>query len=184
MAATHYGQCQVLPRLRYLEVNEGMVRVKRVYEAPEPTDGARFLVERLWPRGMKKESLHMEGWLKDAAPSVALRQWFGHNPAKWDEFRLRYFAELAENPEGLRPLFDAIKRGNVTLLYSAHDALHNNALALKKYLEEHMEGNMGGHEESPRSLDQNKTIINVRSGESAPEGQSKGLELFRTPAPR
>lgn len=174
MTATLVGQCQDLPGLKWLEVNEDMVRVKRVYEALESTDGARFLVERLWPRGIKKESLHMEGWLKDAAPSVALRQWFGHSPAKWDEFRRRYFAELAQNQEGLRPLSDAVKKGNVTLLYSAHDALHNNALALKEYLEEHVEGNMGGHEESPRSLDQNKTIISVRSGESAPEAQSKG----------
>jgi uncharacterized protein YeaO (DUF488 family) len=116
-----------------------MLKVKRVYEAPGSTDGARFLVGRLWPRGLKKESLQMDGWLKDVAPSDTMRQWFGHDPAKWNEFRSRYFAELGDNPQGLRLLLDATKKGNVTLLYSAHDTLHNNALALKEYLEERAE---------------------------------------------
>jgi len=116
-----------------------MLKVKRVYEALESSDGARFLVERLWPRGMKKESLHMDGWLKDVAPSDTLRQWFGHDPVKWDEFKSRYFAELGKNPKVFQPLLDAARRGNVTLLCSAHDTLHNNALALKEYLEEHLE---------------------------------------------
>ena len=113
-----------------------MLKVKRVYEAPEPSDGARFLVERLWPRGMKKESLHMDGWLKEVAPSGALRRWFGHDPVKWKEFKSRYFAELSNKPEALRLLLDAARKGDVTLLYSAHDVVHNNALALKEYLEE------------------------------------------------
>jgi uncharacterized protein YeaO (DUF488 family) len=116
-----------------------MLKVKRVYDALEPSDGARFLVERLWPRGLKKELLQMDGWLRDVAPSSALRQWFGHNPAKWDEFRRLYFAELGDNPQGLRLLLDAAKKGDVTLLYSAHDTSHNNALALKEYLEERLE---------------------------------------------
>jgi len=116
-----------------------MVMVKRVYEAPEPSDGARFLVDRIWPRGLKKESLHMDGWLKDVAPSYTLRQWFGHDPARWDEFKIRYFAELSKNQRGLQPLFDAAQRGNVTLLYSAHDTLHNNALALKEYVDANSE---------------------------------------------
>ena len=112
-----------------------MVRVKRVYEPPESADGVRFLVERLWPRGMKKESLQMQAWLKEVAPSDALRRWFGHDPAKWDEFRRRYFAELDGKPDALQPILEAAGHGKVTLLYSAHDTEHNNAVALKSYLE-------------------------------------------------
>ena len=79
-----------------------MLKVKHVYEPLESTDGARFLVERLWPRGMRKEHLHLDGWLKDAAPSDPLRKWFGHDPAKWDEFKSRYFDELGKNPMATR----------------------------------------------------------------------------------
>jgi len=111
-----------------------MIRAKRVYEPPGADEGTRFLVERLWPRGMRKESLHMEGWLKDVAPSDALRRWFGHDPAKWIEFRDRYFAELDGEPDAIQPIVEAARRGNVTLLYSAHDTEHNNAVALKEYL--------------------------------------------------
>ena len=112
-----------------------MIKVKRVYEPSGSGDGTRFLVERLWPRGMKKESLHMEAWLKDVAPSNDLRRWFGHDPAKWTEFERRYFAELDARPEALQPIIEAADRGDVTLLYSAHDTEHNNAVALKKYIE-------------------------------------------------
>ncbi len=112
-----------------------MISVKRVYEPPETDDGVRFLVERLWPRGVKKESLEMADWLKDAAPSSALRIWFGHDPAKWDEFRGRYFAELDARPEAVRPLLDAARQGKVTLLCSSRDTEYNNAVALKSYLE-------------------------------------------------
>jgi uncharacterized protein YeaO (DUF488 family) len=112
-----------------------MIRVQRVYEPAEANDGARFLVERLWPRGIKKEKLKMDAWLKDIAPSTELRKWFGHEPAKWSEFRRRYFAELAKHPEALKPIRQAARRGNVTLLYSARDEEHNNALALKEYLQ-------------------------------------------------
>ena len=108
---------------------------KRVYEPPAPGDGARFLVERLWPRGIKKADLPLEGWCKDAAPSTALRRWFAHDPAKWPEFERRYRAELDDNPEGWRPLLEAARRGPVTLLYSAHDTGHNSAVVLKAYLE-------------------------------------------------
>ncbi len=110
--------------------------MKRAYEAAEPEDGARFLVERLWPRGMKKEALHMDAWLKDVAPSDGLRRWFGHDPSKWTEFRKRYFEELESKPEAIRPILEAGRLGNVTLLYSAHDTEHNNAVALKDYLAE------------------------------------------------
>jgi len=115
-----------------------MICVKRVYDAPATDDGARFLVERLWPRGMKKEALHMDGWPKDVAPSDALRRWFGHDPAKWAEFRRRYTVELDDNRAAWEPILEAARQGNVTLLYSAHDVEHNNALALKAYLEERL----------------------------------------------
>lgn len=112
-----------------------MIAIKRAYEPAEPRDGARFLVERLWPRGVKKQDLRVEAWLKDAAPSTELRKWFGHDPEKWDAFKRRYFAELDANPEAWRPLAERGRRGHVTLVYSAHDEQHNNALALKQYLE-------------------------------------------------
>ncbi len=113
-----------------------MIRVKRVYEQPEAGDGKRFLVERLWPRGMKKEDLKMDDWVKEVAPSDTLRRWFGHDPAKWKEFRLRYFTELKENPDSWKPLLEEARHGTVTLLYSAHDQEHNNAVALKAFLED------------------------------------------------
>ncbi len=112
-----------------------MIAIKRVYDRPEPSDGTRFLVERLWPRGVKKDTLRLDGWLKEVAPSDALRRWFGHDPAKWQEFQRRYCAELASNPEAWQPILEAAQRGNVTLLYSARDAEHNNALALKDCVE-------------------------------------------------
>lgn len=90
---------------------------------------------RLWPRGIKKESLPLDGWLKDVAPSDALRRWFKHDPQKWREFRRRYVAELNSKPESWRPLLDVARHGVLTLLYSARDEEHNNALVLKEYLE-------------------------------------------------
>ncbi len=109
--------------------------VKRVYEPTAPEDGARFLVERLWPRGLKKEALHARGWLKDVAPSDGLRRWFHHDPAKWGEFEKRYFEELDRNPGAVEPLRMAARHEPVTLLYSSHDQEHNNAVALREYLE-------------------------------------------------
>jgi len=111
-----------------------MIALKRAYEKPEPDDGIRFLVERLWPRGIKKTELRIDGWLKDAAPSNELRRWFAHDPEKWEEFQRRYFAELDVQTEALKPIRDAARHGRVTLIYSAHDTEHNNALALKRYL--------------------------------------------------
>ena len=113
-----------------------MIHLKRVYEASGPRDGARFLVERLWPRGIRKAELSMDGWLKDAAQSTELRQWFAHDPAKWAEFRKKYVAELKKNPEAWQPILTAARRGAVTLLYSSHDAEHNNAVALKHFLDQ------------------------------------------------
>lgn len=115
-----------------------MIRVKRVYDSPEAGDGTRFLVERLWPRGMKKESLRMDAWLKEVAPSDALRRWFGHDPAKWEEFQRRYRAELDAKPQAWRPILEAARLGAVTLLFSARDVEHNNAVTLKAYLEKRL----------------------------------------------
>jgi uncharacterized protein YeaO (DUF488 family) len=112
-----------------------MVLLKRAYEPAHAGDGRRFLVERLWPRGVKKDSLRIMGWLREVAPSTELRQWFGHDPAKWNEFRRRYFAEPDTHREALQPLRDAERQGKVTLVYSSHDQEHNNAVALKEYLE-------------------------------------------------
>lgn len=112
-----------------------MIRVKRTYAPPEPEDGPRFLVDRLWPRGMKKESLQVSEWLKEVAPSDDLRHWFGHDPAKWEEFCRRYNTELAANSEAWHSLLDTGRKQDITLLYSAHDNDHNNAMALKSFLE-------------------------------------------------
>jgi uncharacterized protein YeaO (DUF488 family) len=111
-----------------------MIRVKRTYDPPARGDGWRVLVERLWPRGIKKEALAADAWLKEVAPSTELRKWFGHRPERWDEFRRRYREELKENPDAWRPIADASRRGAVTLLYRAHDTAHNGALVLRDYL--------------------------------------------------
>lgn len=121
-----------------------MIRVERVYDTAgdgNPSSRARhhrFLVERLWPRGIKKENLPMEAWLKDAAPSQGLRKWFSHDPAKWEEFQRRYRRELDDHPEAWQPLLEAARKGDVILLYSAKDIEHNNAIALKEYLQKHL----------------------------------------------
>ncbi len=111
-----------------------MIALKRAYEPASRTDGRRFLVERLWPRGVRK-TLPLDAWLKDAGPSTELRKWFGHDPAKWDEFRRRYCRELDRRPEAWRPILSAARRGPVTLVYSSRDTEHNNAVALREYLE-------------------------------------------------
>lgn len=112
-----------------------MIQIKRVYEPEAPGDGARFLVERLWPRGIKKQALSMEGWLRDVAPSTALRKWFAHDPAKWEEFQRQYRRELVAHDEYCAPLREAVRKGPLTLLYSARDNEHNAAIVLKSYLE-------------------------------------------------
>lgn len=114
-----------------------MLKTKRVYEKTQTGDGVRFLVERLWPRGIKKEDLKMKAWLKEVAPSPELRKWFAHDPDKWSEFQKRYRAELKANPEGWEPIVEAARHGTVTLLYSARDEEHNSALVLKSFLEKH-----------------------------------------------
>src|SRR3989304_5389406 len=94
-----------------------MIKVKRAYDKPEAGEGARFLVDRLWPRGIKRDALHLTDWLKEAAPSDSLRKWFGHDPQRWEEFRRRYFAELDARPHAWRPLVDAATTGEITLPY-------------------------------------------------------------------
>ena len=119
----------------------GAIRIKRTYEPAADRDGRRVLVERLWPRGMKKEAVAADVWLKEVAPSADLRKWFGHRQERWEEFRRRYRSELDANPAAWQPLLD--NRGTLTLLYSAHDTEHNGALVLRDYLLEHATGRAG-----------------------------------------
>ena len=109
--------------------------VKRVYDPPASDDGVRVLVDRLWPRGLKKENAGLDGWSKDLAPSDSLRRWFNHDPGRWEEFCLRYAAELEARSETWRPLVEAAQRRPVTLLFAARDLEHNNAVALKTFLD-------------------------------------------------
>ena len=111
----------------------GRIEIVRAYDADESV-GRRFLVDRLWPRGLSKEALHLDGWLKDVAPSDELRRWFGHDPKRWAEFRRRYDAELDVRPEAWQPLIEAAERGDVTLLYGAKDTEHNDAVVLREHL--------------------------------------------------
>lgn len=113
------------------------VQVKRIYEPAAANDGKRILVDRLWPRGLSKETAHYDLWVKDVAPSDALRHWFNHIPERWEEFKVRYFAELAQIPDTWQPIAAAIEESDVTLLFSAHDAEHNNAVALAEFLHLH-----------------------------------------------
>jgi uncharacterized protein YeaO (DUF488 family) len=112
------------------------VQLKRVYERSSPGDGTRILVDRLWPRGLRKEQLVVDFWLKDAAPSAALRRWYGHKADRWESFATKYRAELAHRADLLRLLDDLRRRGRVTLLYGARDTARNNAVVLRAVLEE------------------------------------------------
>lgn len=120
------------------ETDGSPVRLRRVYEPPAPEDGRRFLVERLWPRGMTKEKAQVDAWLKDVAPSPELRRWYGHAPAKWEEFQRRYRQELAAHPEALDPLLEAARSGPITLVYAARDERRNSASILKEVLDERL----------------------------------------------
>lgn len=110
------------------------LRLKRAYEPAGPDDGVRILVDRLWPRGVSKAKAALDDWMKEIAPSTELRQWFAHDPARWAEFQRRYRAELREQSEALDRLRALAKRGVVTLVYSAHDAQHNDAVVLRAVL--------------------------------------------------
>jgi uncharacterized protein YeaO (DUF488 family) len=111
------------------------IQVKRAYEVPAKGDGYRVLVDRVWPRGMKKEQLRLDTWLKQLAPSTPLRKWFGHDPAKWNEFKRRYFRELTGHREDIRELRKRARQGRVTLVFAAKETEFNNAVALKEYLQ-------------------------------------------------
>ena len=112
-----------------------MIKAKRAYRPVAADDGFRVLVERLWPRGLKRADAALDLWLKEIAPSPELRQWFSHDPAKWAEFCRRYWAELADRPDAVKLLQEKLHQGQVTLVYSSKDEAHNAALALKKFLE-------------------------------------------------
>lgn len=121
-----------------------VLQIKRAYDDTEPADGYRILVDRLWPRGLSKEALHLDEWVKDIAPSNETRKAFGHDPARMDEFRARYLAELEHNPEA--PAFreqvaQKLRHGNVTLVYAAHDAQNNQAVVLRDWLLKQMKAN-------------------------------------------
>jgi uncharacterized protein YeaO (DUF488 family) len=111
-----------------------VIRLTRAYAPPEPDDGFRVLVDRLWPRGVSKRAARIDLWLKEIAPSAALREWFGHDPAKWRTFRARYFREHQQNGAAVEPLMAHVRRGTVTLVYGAKDQEHNDAVALKEFL--------------------------------------------------
>lgn len=113
-----------------------MIRIKRAYEPASETDGKRILVERLWPRGIRKEALVLDDWRKEVAPSTELRKWYGHRVERWPDFVQRYRAELDANPEGWLPIAEAAQAGMVTLVYSARDEAHNSARVLRDYLAE------------------------------------------------
>lgn len=112
----------------------GNVRLKRAYERPSPSDGVRILVDRLWPRGVRKDSAALDRWAKDLAPSAGLRKWFGHDPARWPEFERRYAGELREHARELAELRALAREKPITLVYSAHDEAHNDAVVLRKVL--------------------------------------------------
>jgi len=124
-----------------------MIKLKRVYESMGNRDGKKFLVERLWPRGVKKTALANAIWLKDVAPSTELRKWFGHDPKRWEEFQRRYRVELKAHQAVLESILEAARRGTVTLLYSSHDTEHNNAVVLRDYLQR----KLGSDRQSKRS---------------------------------
>ncbi len=112
-----------------------MIKLKRAYEKPSKNDGFRVLVERLWPRGLKKADAALDLWLKEIAPSTKLRKWFSHDPEKWEEFCQRYWAELAEKSEEVRQLEEKLQEGTVTFVYGSKDEEHNAAVALKKFMD-------------------------------------------------
>jgi len=119
-----------------------VIRLKRAYDPPAPEDGERYLVDRLWPRGLSRDALQLQGWLRDLAPSDDLRRWFGHDPARWPQFQQRYRQELQEPAKQalLRQLAERARNGTVTLVYAAQDQEHNNAVVLKRVLEEMLAG--------------------------------------------
>lgn len=121
------------------------IHIKRVYDPPDKADGIRILVDRLWPRGLSKEKAKLTLWLKEIAPSSALRQWFGHDPAHFKEFGLQYRAELTQNGEAVKQVMDLLKQNHVTLLYAAHDPACNHALVLAGFIQDQLKKGHGHH---------------------------------------
>ncbi|KAA0088746.1 DUF488 family protein [Paraburkholderia sp. T12-10] len=115
-------------------MKQARIDIARAYDLLGQDGRVRFLVDRMWPRGVTKDTLRLEAWLRDVAPSTALRRWFGHDPERWEEFRERYHAELDANPQAWQPLVDAAKRSPVVLLFGARDREHNQAVVLREYL--------------------------------------------------
>jgi uncharacterized protein YeaO (DUF488 family) len=111
-----------------------MVKIKRVYDEASPDDGSRILIDRLWPRGIKKDEAKIDEWIKDIAPSNELRKWFAHDPSKWQEFRKRYMEELKDQSNLVEILINRAKRGNITLIFSARDTEYNNAVVLSELI--------------------------------------------------
>jgi len=116
------------------ELSKTAIRIRRIYESASRSDGIRVLIDRLWPRGLKKQDVHIDQWLRELAPSTGLRKWFGHRPERWNEFRRRYALELGQQVMKLRELRSLARRRRITLLFSAHDGEHNNAVALRDVL--------------------------------------------------
>ena len=110
------------------------IRLKRAYEAPAPDDGTRILIDRLWPRGVKKADAAIDEWMKEIAPSTRLRKWFGHDPGRWDEFRRRYQTEIRQHSDEFDRLHALAQRGRITLVFSARDEAHNDAVVLRDLL--------------------------------------------------
>jgi uncharacterized protein YeaO (DUF488 family) len=115
-------------------IRAASIKLKRAYEPPAPADGRRILIDRLWPRGVSKAKVAIADWMKEIAPSTALRQWFGHDPARWQEFRRRYAEEIRGQAEQVRELRRLAAEGPLTLVYSAHDEAHNDAVVLRAIL--------------------------------------------------
>jgi uncharacterized protein YeaO (DUF488 family) len=149
-----------------------VIRVKRTYEPPAREDGRRILVERLWPRGMKKEALAIDAWLKEVAPSTVLRKWFAHEVERWPEFRRRYEAELDANPDAWAPLLAEAKKGTVTLLFSAHDTLHNGAIVLRDYLAKRTSRAQSVRKTSARRAPSPRKVPSRRKAPSTPRATS------------
>jgi len=147
-----------------------MIRIKRVYDLAEPRDGERILIDRLWPRGVSKEKAHVDEWRRDLAPSDELRKWFNHDPAKWDEFKRRYRKQLRPKLPELKKLSGENRR-SITLVYGAHDTQHNNAAALKEFLDR-----LQGMRESASGKTKRKVLrASARARRSRPRAAEKSL---------
>ncbi len=127
------------------------IHLRRIYDNPGAEDGFRVLVDRLWPRGLTREKLAADLWLKEIAPSPGLRRWFGHDPERWEEFRRRYIVELGRQPELVEQLRERARKSPLTLLYAARDEIHNQAVVLKEYLESGRNGKDGGITPAPKT---------------------------------